>query len=286
MTGRGVGLGKIILCGEHAVVYGHPALAMAINLHTEVRLQAIEGPSKVRAEVDERLSEALSLVIPPLGVEISIHSTIPIGRGMGSSAALAVALVRAQAQAAGEASLSPKVVFERAMPIECVFHGDPSGLDVAVSARGGVLRYLRATPPVIEPIGHPPAGDIVVLDTGLTGNTAQLVAGVRARRPAIDPLLDRIGALTSAAIDNLYNPRVLGELLTENHRLLQHIGVSTPELDRLVDLAMQHGAFGAKLAGAGGGGIAIALTNQPDRLLEAAASRGIQAIRCVGAPRE
>ena len=283
MTGRGIGLGKLILCGEHAVVYGHPALAMAVDLATEVTLDSIDGPTTIDVETDHRLARAIRLVVPDTGVEIRIASSIPIGRGMGSSAALAVALVRALADARGEPAPDADEVFARAMPIEEVFHGNPSGLDVAVSARGGVIRYRRAEPPIIDPIGQTPAGEIVVLDSGLVGNTAELVASVAAQRPEVDPILERIGAIADAALYNLYNPPALGELLAENHVLLRKIGVSTPELDDLVVLAREAGAYGAKLAGAGGGGVVIALTDNADPILEAAAVRGIPAIRCVGA---
>ncbi len=282
-NGRGVGLGKLILCGEHAVVYGYPALAMAVDLRTEVVLRPIDGPRIVPADADGRLSEAIELALPKSGVQIEIRSSLPIGRGMGSSAALAVALVRAQADAAGESPPSADEVFTRAMPLERVFHGNPSGLDVAVSARGGVIRYRRADPPVIEPIGRPPQGQIVVLDTGLTGNTADLVAGVGSKRPGIDPILERIGAIAELAVAALDAPHKLGAHLTENHELLRKIGVSTPELDDLVALALEAGAHGAKLAGAGGGGVVLALTDRAEPILEAAEARGICALRCAGA---
>jgi mevalonate kinase len=280
-TGRGRGLGKLILCGEHAVVYGHPALAMAVDLSTEVTVRP-SGATAIHS--NPRLTEALTLAVGDTDLSVEIASNVPIGRGMGSSAALAVALVRAMADAAGQPPPNAEEVFERAMPIERVFHGNPSGLDVAVSARGGVIRYRRGDPPLIEPIARTPAGQIVVLDTGLTGNTAQLVATVGAQRPDIDPILARIGSIATMAVEVLDHPPKLGALLTENHRLLKEIGVSTPELDDLVAVALEAGAHGAKLSGAGGGGVVIALTDDPERILEAADRRGIAAIRCAGAP--
>jgi mevalonate kinase len=110
------------------------------------------------------------------------------------------------------------------------------------------------------------------------------VAGVASRRPGIDPVLERIGALVVEARRVLDDPRALGPLLTENHRLLRQIGVSTPTLDDLVALALDHGALGAKLAGAGGGGVVLALTEDPAPILAAASDRGIHAFGCTPWP--
>jgi len=258
---------------------------MAVDLSTEVRLTPQSGATRVLGHTDARLDAAIALAAPAQGLAIEIQSGIPVGRGMGSSAALSVALVRALAAARGEPTLDPEQVFVRAMPIERVFHGNPSGVDVAVSAQGGVLRYLRGAVPIIDEVGRPPTAEIVVLDTGCAGDTAALVAAVGSRRPAIDRVLERIGALTELAIDALDQPRVLGALLTENHQLLCEIGVSTRGLDDLVTLALEAGAYGAKLSGAGGGGVVLALVERTEPLLEAARARGIHALRCAGVPR-
>jgi mevalonate kinase len=283
-VGRGSGLGKLILCGEHAVVYGYPALAMAIDLKTQVDVSPSTGATHVVGPTDPRLDEALRVAAPHRGLEIRIRSDIPMGRGMGSSAALAVAWVRALADAAGEPPLTHETVFARALPIERVFHGNPSGLDVATSARGGVLKFRRATPPLIEPAGTVPAVEIVALDSGSMGATSEIVAQVASLRPGIDPVLERIGALVERAGGALSDPAALGPLLTENHALLRELGVSTPALDDLVALALNAGALGAKLSGAGGGGVVLALATDATPLLRAAESRGIRAIRCHGAP--
>lgn len=281
---RGRGLGKLVLCGEHAVVYGHPALAVAVDRCTTVTLSRDLGAPPVEGE--PRLAEALSRVVEP-DVAVRIDSDLPIGRGMGSSAALAVALVRARAALQGEPPPGAEVVFERAMPVERVFHGNPSGIDVAVSSRGGLIRYQR--PPGRSPtLTHLPAPRwrIVVLDSGQVGDTAELVAQVASRRPGIDDALDRIGALADHAGDCLDDLPALGALLNDNHELLRRIGVSTPDLDALVRLARDAGAYGAKLAGAGGGGVVLALVADPEPLLRLAADRGVAAFECRPAPEE
>lgn len=281
----GSGLGKLILCGEHAVVHGHPAIAFAVDLQTRVTLRRDDGATHVVDDggTDPRLTEAIELALPETGWEVQIASTLPVGRGMGSSAALAVALARARAAHEGR-QLDPDEVFARAMPLERVFHGNPSGLDVAVSARGGAIRYRRGPPPHIEPLTTRAAWRVVVLDTGRLGNTAELVAGVSAQRPGIDPVLARIGTLVTEAAGCLDRPGDLGPLLVENHRLLARIGVSTPELDALVVLALDAGAWGAKLSGAGGGGVVMALVDDPAPLLRAAGARGVAALECRLAP--
>lgn len=279
----GVGRGKLVLCGEHAVVHGFPAIAFAVDRKTVVHLTPRPGPTGIdSAHGDHRLREALCTVIAPEGFAVTVDTDLPVGRGMGSSAALAVALVRAQAALVGE-DPDPDTVYARAMPVERAFHGNPSGVDVAVSALGGCLWFQRGDPPVRERL---PCGrwSIVVLDSGCVGNTADLVAGVGARRPGIDRTLERIGALVAEARTVLDDPRALGPLLTENHGLLREIGVSTPVLDDLVALALRCGAWGAKLAGAGGGGVVLALVDDPEPLLREAMAQGVPAFACAAWP--
>jgi mevalonate kinase len=278
-TGTGTGHGKLLLCGEHAVVYGHPAIAFAVDRRTRVTLSRREGPTVVASpHADERLTEAIHQVLSG-GYTVEVDTDLPVGRGMGSSAALAVALVRAEAALAGD-TLDADAVYERAMPLERAFHGNPSGVDVAVSARGGCLWFRRGEPPVREAL-TPGAWSIAVIDSGTAGDTSELVAQVAARRPAIDPALEQIGALVTEARHQLHDPRALGALLTRNHELLRQIGVSTPVLDGLVQLALDAGAYGAKLAGAGGGGVVLALTEgSAHPIVDRARAAGFTAFEC------
>ncbi len=279
----GFGNGKLILCGEHAVVYGHPALAMAVDRGTSVTLTPTRGPTRILSDIrDPRLERAILTRVPAQGFEVRIDTNLPIGRGMGSSAALSVALIRAVRALDGQ---TPSVdeLYEQAFEIERVFHGNPSGLDHAVSARGGLLRYRRGPPPSFEPLSSP-AGRWVVLDSGEEGNTAELVAGVASRRPRIDPILERIGALVHEAATVLDDPAKLGPLLNENHALLREIGVSNSRLDALIAFAREHGALGAKLAGAGGGGVVLALVADPHPLLQSASAAKIPAFEVAISP--
>jgi mevalonate kinase len=274
----GRGFGKLILCGEHAVVYGHPAIAMAVERGTTVALEPIAGPTVAVGIEDVRVDRALRAVLPAQGLRARMFTDLPLGRGMGSSAAFAVALIRAVAAREGREARFEEV-FERALEIERLFHGNPSGIDHAVSARGGAWWFRRGPPLEMRPVPPPPV-PIVVLDTGSRGETAAQLAAVAARRPAIDPLLDRIGALADSVAGVLSDPRALGEAFDANHALLQQIGVSTLELDELAAFARRNGAFGAKLSGAGGGGVLIAVVEDAEELVRAAKRRGIQAFAC------
>lgn len=255
-TGRAPG--KVILLGEHAVVYGYRAIAAAVDLYTTVKLQARSGPTALEYSSiqDERLAGALATILPSEGFGVSIKSTLPIGCGMGSSAALAVATVRAVAASEGRVATFAEC-YEKAFALERVFHGNPSGLDHAVSAMGAPVIYRRGHPAEALPFARPIR--LVVANTGVPGNTADMVAAVKARKPSSELL--RLGALAEMAAARLALGQSIGEFLTEAHRLLRKIGVSTPQLDNLCRAMIAAGAHGAKLAGAGGGGIVIALVD-------------------------
>lgn len=275
--GEGEGWGKLILGGEHAVVYGHPAVALAVDLGTRVVVDTA-GPQGVHSPFrDDRLDEALQRLLPSPDWALTITSDVPVGRGMGSSAALSVAIVRAVCRAEGRPDPGPDATFNKAMEAERVFHGNPSGLDVAVAVRGGAIVYRRTEEgPRFQ--GLPcPTWPLVVYDSGYAGNTRDLVAGVAARRPEVDPILSRLGERAQAMIPVLDDPAALGPLFTACHEDLRQIGVSTPELDALVALALRSGAYGAKLAGAGGGGVVIAVGPDPEAMVAEAARQGVNA---------
>ncbi len=276
--------GKLILFGEHAVVYGHTAIAAAVGLRSSVSLHPCDGPTHIRHSSfhDQRLQRAVAQALPQQGLAVDIISELPPGRGMGSSASIAVAMVRAAAGLAGE-SPDQDVLFERSLALERIFHGRPSGVDNAVALRGGVLRYRKGPPLELASVPLSAPLHAVILDSGTAGSTAALVAQVRAGRPQVDPLLDAIGALVERASGLLDAPAKLGAAMDENHALLRQLGVSTPALDQLCGLAREHGALGAKLSGAGGGGVVLALVPPAHQraLLTAATQRGIRAFPIV-----
>lgn len=258
--------GKIILCGEHFVMHGAPAIAIPM-MNLGMRLESGEPSAR-----DPRLLSAWNAARGELGLDRSerfpfhIRSDIPVGYGLGSSAAIAVALIRAAAVEA-ERSLDPRETARRAVAVEDVFHGRSSGLDPAVVALEIPIRFQ--VDGTVEPLAWRLEGtEILVARTATAGDTAEAVRlsrGFAAREPArfqtilaeAVHLTDQVaGAMTGAPG---LGPVDAGTALSQFHRLLGEIGVSCEALDGLVEAAEGAGALGAKLTGAGLGGCVVAL---------------------------
>lgn len=252
--------GKVILTGEHSVVYGYPAIAMPVTLGVTIEVKEIKGPSECpEAHLDPRLWTAMRTIVPEYGYNISIKSTLPMGRGMGSSAALSVALVRAMA-AINTKTVNFKEELEQAMRIERIFHGNPSGLDHTVSALGQSVYFKKSQDITYNPFTAPDFSFLVV-DSGTAGSTIEMVRQVASISMTTEAqnTLKAIGEVTERIYRSLQNEQLeeMGQLCFENHHLLQELGVSTATLDHIVTEAMNMGAWGAKLSGSGGGGIVL-----------------------------
>ena len=296
MHATGEAPGKIILMGEHAVVYGIPALAVPVGHRMCVDVgwspgsgMEVDAPDvdpddqETRASLERGLSYCVTLLgVRPGRTHFRLTSDIPLGKGMGSSAALSVAALRALA-ALEDRVVAPPELARLANQVEAIFHGTPSGLDAAVIAHGRPLLFTRGSPPRTEPLSSGATLWAVLVDTGAVGNTARLVAGVRALRDAeparVDAIFSQIKKGVIEGIDVLRRGDVaaLGPLLSANHHLLRALGVSTPTLDKVVQVSLDAGALGAKLTGAGGGGLALALVADPS-----AAAPVIAAIEAMG----
>lgn len=278
--------GKVLLLGEHAVVYGEPALAAATSVGVTAnacagapRLRAPAWGLDVRPGDGTRVGAAFAALLAALpaswAADVTVHAEIPAGAGMGSSAAMAVATARALAAHADESALLDDArLFDAAMASEGVFHGNPSGLDHAVAMHGGVIRFTRdlARPgqPSIARVACPTALHLVIAQMAPGADTGAMVAGVAERRatdPSVAAAIAEIGARTATALDAVAagDLDALGAAMNANHTLLQRIGVSTPALDAGVDVARDAGALGAKLTGAGGGGCIVALATAANR---------------------
>ena len=273
--------GKIILCGEHAVVYGRPAIAVPvsqvsanISISTTGRELTIEARDQNRTvrfadlSDDDPLAAIIGLTLEKLGLAdapmatVVIQSTIPIAGGLGSGAAVSTALARALARYYGR-ELDSAAISLLVYEVEKIHHGTPSGIDNTVIAFGQPVYFVRGQP--IETFAVPRPFRLVIADTGLPSPTKIAVGEVRAAWQAdpakFESLFDQCGEITRKArsiIEGGYADQ-LGPLLTQNHRLLSELGVSGAELEALVEAAIGAGASGAKLSGGGRGGNMIAL---------------------------
>lgn len=275
--------GKILLIGEHAVVYGHPAIAIpvrGVQARVEVELTRHGGLEflapdieAARAETGEQdhLAPLIRLTHSVLelfgeqkqGLRVVVRSTIPIGHGMGSGAAVSVAIVKGVCAALGRA-LTADQVAELSLEAEREFHGNPSGVDSAVVARDEPIYFVRGKPPQGIAVGEGPFR-FLIADTGIPSPTHKVVAELKALRDReqarVDSYLWELGSMAGIAREIIRggSPQELGLCMTRAHAILRELGVSSAELDRLVETALEKGAAGAKLTGAGRGGAMIAL---------------------------
>ncbi|MBN1486992.1 MAG: mevalonate kinase, partial [Anaerolineae bacterium] len=276
--------GKVILCGEHSVVYGQPAIAVPVSglrAYANVEAAPTEGSLQlISRDLNETISlevappehplaaiarETLAyLTLPSPAASLTLWSELPIASGLGSGAAVSVAIARALAAYLGR-ELQPQEVSALAYEVEKIHHGTPSGIDNTVIAYEAPVYFVKGQPPEIFVIKEP--FYLVIANSGIPSATKQAVMGVRNRRNAkpeeYDTYFNRMGEIANAARTAIEQGDIasLAPLLNENHSLLREIGVSLPELDRLVAVAKNAGATGAKLTGAGTGGNVIALTS-------------------------
>ena len=271
-----VGFGKIILLGEHAVVYGYPALAAALDRGVTVAPVPTPAGGPLRFELrawnvaiaagdDHPVARSLAAIADALGagrppVSLIGDAQIPPGAGLGSSAALAVAVARALI-AYLKRPVDAAALAQAAGASEALVHGRPSGVDVALAIAGGVGVFRRATG-LAPLIGVPPLR-VLVGASGAPRSTAAMIDRVaEATGGRVDDArLRELGALTDAATAALLGADrgALGAAMNRAHDLLADLGVSTAQLDGLCAAARAAGASGAKLTGAGGGGAVIAV---------------------------
>ncbi|HET7011318.1 MAG TPA: mevalonate kinase, partial [Anaerolineales bacterium] len=294
--------GKVILFGEHAVVYGRPAIAVPVR-QVQTTVDVEDFPDGPLGDVFIR-SPAIGLeswlsVLPDddpvarithmslqrlphreIPLQLDIHSDIPIASGLGSGAAVSVALARALSKHLG-LEFPPRVLSELAFEVEKLHHGTPSGIDNTVISHEQPVFFVLGRPVEMLRVRQP--FDLVIGDTGIPAPTAEAVGGVRKRwiadRRGLENLFDSVGLVARRArsaielgpVDNL------GPLMNENQALLQQMGVSSAELDRLLKAARGAGALGAKLSGGGMGGNMIACVT-PDAIAAV-----VEALKSAGA---
>lgn len=297
---------KIILSGEHSVVYGCPAIALPL---CEVRaaVEVSDGAENsgvwfCAADLGEEwaveetphnpLSELVGVIFdhigcPPPDLRITITSTIPIASGMGSGAAVATAVARGVSMHVG-ADLPPATVSSLVYQCEHHYHGTPSGIDNTVIAYEQPIWFNRdadqPTQPLIEPLTLKQPLSLVIGDTGIRSETRLPVGEVRRRwqsnQQRYEGLFGEMRSTTEQMRTALErgNYSLLSNLININQTLLQHIGVSSQELERLNKVAREAGALAAKLSGGGWGGVMLAMV-EPHTSADVA-----QALRKAGAP--
>jgi mevalonate kinase len=269
--------GKVILLGEHAVVYGVPAIAVGIDRGARARATPLEsGPSRLHVRgwninVDESetvpdlaralraLLDSVRTTLPALAPKaIDVEADLPPGTGLGCSAAMGVAIARALDPHASDDALQA-----RAMAWERVFHGNPSGVDAAVAARGGCIFFRKGE--TLEPVRVGGTLHLCIGSTGTASSTRSMVdavARLRARRPqVVETSFEAVRSLVHSArlAIGASDRFTLGRLMDLNQTLLNALFVSTPDIERMCAVARSAGAIGAKLTGAGGGGSVVAL---------------------------
>lgn len=282
--------GKVILFGEHAVVYGQPAIAAPVSdvratakvedaAERGVRILAPDMGQAYRltdAGSQDPLATAVHLVQREAGLEhlpdltITVTSDVPIASGLGSGAATAAALIRALARHLRRPDLAEDaLVSTLTYEVEKIHHGTPSGIDNTVVALEKPVYFVRQQPHnrvetflVARPL------PLLIGDTGRRSSTREAVSDVRrqwqAQTQRFEEMFAACGRISRAARSAIEagNLPEVGRLMRENHVILRQMTVSSPELDRLVQAAGDAGALGAKLSGGGRGGNMVALAEE------------------------
>lgn len=281
--------GKTILFGEHAVVYGKPAIAAAVDrrayvtvekrddkrIHVSVEELGVSGflnlqSGSIELENGENFRKGiLKYVLVALkktetkeGTDVTVNLDIPIGAGLGSSAAVTVATIMSSSNY-NKINLTMDEIAKLAHQVELEIQGAASPIDTTLSTHGGII-YLSRNAEEIETLDVDYEIPIVIGYTSKRGNTGELVELVRIKTEkyphVMHPILNSIEALTNGAREAILNKDhgVIGEFMNINHGLLDAIGVNTEELSNMVIVARNTGAIGSKITGAGGGGSIIA----------------------------
>ena len=301
--------GKVILFGEHAVVYGEPAIALAVTRRFHMRVEERSGGEGHTVDghlMTQKHHSYFKYAVDHYWeggfLEIRTDSKIPSSSGMGSSAALTTSLMGCLVELSGGIIEAERErIARQSFDTEYGVQGRASPTDTSTATMG--MGILLAKEPRDGLLWHVERGGaqwyihrvdvplltIVVGYTGLKGNTGKLVAKVRRYWEAntfAKETVSEIGQLTMegvAALQTGDRERV-GRLMDRNHQLLTILGVNHPKLQRLIDVARPH-SYGAKLTGAGGGGSMIALTDEPEKVSSAIeAAGGTPFIAEIGAP--
>ena len=271
--GVGKAHSKIILIGEHAVVYGYPAISLPL-LEVEVTCRVLPAETPWCLFEEDTLSMAVYasleyLTIKDACIRCQIESAIPEKRGMGSSAAISIAAIRAVFDYY-DAQLSQETLEILVNRAEMIAHMNPSGLDAKTCLSDHPIRFIKNVG--FEELVMDLSAYLVIADTGVYGHTREAIQVVESKGKEALPFLYALGELTQQAEEAIKHKDAekLGEILSGAHENLKEIGVSSQEADSLVETAIHHGALGAKMSGGGLGGCIIALAANLEQAQELA----------------
>ncbi len=273
-TGIGKAHSKIILMGEHSVVYGHPAIALPLK-NIEVTCRITAGDETLKFDMTDPLVTAIFAALEYLGQEDAqltylVDSQVPQRRGMGSSAAVAIAAIRAIFDYFDQ-DLTADLLENLVNQAEMIAHSNPSGLDAKTCLSDRPIKFIRNLG--FASLTMNLDAYLVIADTGIHGHTSEAVDKVRKSGQTALPLLKNLGDLALEAEKAIEQAdlQALGNAMSQAHGLLARLGVSCPEADHLVQVARSAGALGAKMSGGGLGGCIIALvktSEEAERLIQ------------------
>jgi mevalonate kinase len=307
-VGTGKGYGKTILFGEHFVVYGLPSIVSALGAYTTADVKVVKGngwtvndqrPATLgyKEQKHNNAMQSIANIINHLKVdvenqrlEISFAGDLIAASGVGASAAQCTSLARALSETFN-LNLDNEKINEAAYEGEKAYHGTPSGIDNTASTYGGLIWFVRnlgAGKNTMDLLHSPRKMLIVIANSGITASTTEVVADVRRLREEnpekIEKIFGEYGRLAEAAKKALLKGDIatIGNLMNQNHKMLQQITVSGEINDELVEIALENGAIGAKLTGTGRGGLVISLAKNEDtqeKIVNAIGKKGYSAWR-------
>lgn len=284
--------GKFVILGEHAVVYGKPAVVLAVDLRMTIAVRDSRYNTINGERIDFKRQPHLRYLTRDVdhALEFSTESMIPVGSGMGSSAALSAALALALSMRRGD-TMGEEELVEEAYGAELYAQGIGSPMDASACVHGGGIavnlpessdRHLwtisRGERTWSVSDVDVPDMTFVIGNTGIRAPTGPLVSKVRRYMERSSFAVDVVDDIEQVTIEGSQalardDVEALGRLMTEDHKLLSILGVSCRELNKLVNASLPY-SYGAKLTGAGGGGCMVALTDRPDKVCEAIRARG------------
>ena len=294
MSAKSSAPGKVILFGEHAVVYGEPALSLAVDRRIKCYIAASSSETYVNGYPINRkhhsyILECIKKIDTDKKFKIDTESDLPSGAGMGSSAAVTVSTIGGLKEFLSKDYVEEGIARD-AFEVELKVQGSASPIDTSTSTHGNAILISKdKKEDFLWKIQkekntwnihhqHIPDIDLVIGDTGVHSPTGPLVEKVRKfyeKSNFAKEVIEDIGDIVKKATNRLKNEELeeVGELMNQNHRLLSILGVSHPKLEKLIRGARKY-SYGAKLTGAGGGGSMIALTNQPEKVAEEINNKG------------